>query len=229
MFLKKHLKLTLSLILIVSFFSCEKAEFKYLVKDKEYKKSDQINNSLLNPTNEWVLSVPIPSVNSLQDLFLRDRFTIRNIVNANDNAQAENYVRNLADQIAGYYYHIKNIDLRNDFSDDPEGVVLLGLFFAAKEFNNLYQLNTLSVDSKMQKVKSGITPLYIQENPVECFITAVSSIIGIGDARHLWRSILAGATEQTAIAALKLIGRRTASGIVIGFAIYEVGGCLGWW
>lgn len=227
--IKKHLKLTFALILIVSCYSCEKSEIKYLIKDKENKINNIRNYALTSATSEWVLSVPTPSVNNLQDLFLRDRFTIRNIVNSNDNIQAENYVRNLADQIAGYYYHVKNIDLRNDFSNDPEGVVLLGLFFAAKEFNDLYQLNTFSIDSKNKKIKSDITPNYIQENPMECFVTAVSTIIGIGDARSLWRNILAGATEQTAIAALKLIARRTASGITIVLAIYGAGDCLGWW
>jgi hypothetical protein len=104
---KKHLKLILSLILIVSCFSCEKSEFKYSIYNKEYKKNNHSNYALTNATNEWVLSVPAPSVNNLQDLFLRDRLIIRDIVNANNNIQAENYVRNLVDQIAGYYYHIK--------------------------------------------------------------------------------------------------------------------------
>lgn len=111
MFIKKHLKLTLSLILIISCYSCEKSEMKYLIKNKDYNINNTSNYALTSSTSEWVLSVPVPSVNNLQDLFLKDRFAIRNIVNSNDNIQAENYVRNLADQIAGYYYHVKNIDL----------------------------------------------------------------------------------------------------------------------
>ena len=64
---------------------------------------------------------------------------------------------------------------------------------------------------------------------MDCFLTAVGTLIGITDAKNIWKSIVAGASEETAIAAVKLIGRRVGTIISVGIMVYEVGSCLDWW
>lgn len=110
------------------------------------------------------------------------------------------------------------MDLRNDFVDNPEGLVTLGLIYAAKEKN----ANLASSHSQ------GISTLAVSGD-FDCFLAAVGTFIGIADARKIWLSIVAGASEETAIAALRLIGRRAATVLAVGIMVYEAGDCLGFW
>jgi hypothetical protein len=53
--------------------------------------------------------------------------------------------------------------------------------------------------------------------------------LGIADAKKIWAGIVAGASEETVIASLRLMGRRVATVIGVGLMIYEAGDCLGFW
>jgi hypothetical protein len=64
---------------------------------------------------------------------------------------------------------------------------------------------------------------------MDCFLTAVGDFIGISQAKSIWRGIVMGASEQTVIAAVKLIGRRVAGIISVALMVYATGSCLDWW
>jgi hypothetical protein len=53
--------------------------------------------------------------------------------------------------------------------------------------------------------------------------------MGLTQAQALWQSIVGGATVQTVVDALILIGRRVAGVISVGLMVVAVGDCLGWW
>jgi hypothetical protein len=134
----------------------------------------------------------------------------------------ESYIRSsvndVANNIASYFFDKYKIDLRNDFVDNPEGIVTLGLFYAAKE-KNAALANTQSL---------GISPLYVEED-FWCFLEVVGAVIGIGEAKNIWRSIMAGAADDTIIAAVRLVGRRVAGIFTVGIMIAGAGHCLGFW
>lgn len=226
----RNFKLNLVFIFLLatlSFISsCDKSEHR-LERQSEILKEAKIDN-LENPQSnlEWTLSIPYPTANSLQELFQKDRLLIRNIVNNNDEIQAESYVRNLADQIAGYYYYNKNIDLRQDFPNDPANVILFGLTCAAKELYE--QSETFGIRAPLNK-KKGVETYYVAEDAFACFRTAVEAFIGIAYARELWASITAGVSERTIIGMLKFMGKKVATAIGVAWLVYDVGSCLDWW
>ena len=67
---------------------------------------DKSHHNIVNEAEkpEWTLSIPYPTSNSIQELFQKNKLLIASIVNNNDEKEAETYVKNLADEIAGYYY-----------------------------------------------------------------------------------------------------------------------------
>jgi hypothetical protein len=93
-----------------------------------------------------------------------------------------------------------------------------------KKYLNLFVMLALNQSQSNDKVTFKTS----DEN-MNCFLTAIGDIIGITQARSLWKSIVAGASEETVIAAVSLIGRRVAGVLTITFAIYSTGECLGWW
>lgn len=105
-----------------------------------------------------------------------------------------------------------------DFVDNPEGLVTLGLFYDAKE--KYTALNNAQ--------SQGIQTLAASEN-MGCVLTAVSAFVGITQACQIWRRIAAGASEETVIAALRLVGKRAATVIGVGIMIYQVRECLDFW
>lgn len=131
------------------------------------------------------------------------------------------YNKNIANQIASYIMIKYKIDIRDKFIDNPEGIIILGMFFAAREHKNRI------ISKKSDNIDSKSIMLY--DDNMNCFITAVSDVIGITQAKSLWASIVAGATEETIIAAVSLIGRRVAGLITVTFMVYSTGECLGWW
>lgn len=175
----------------------------------------------------WDSELPYPSSSSATGLF-QNKAMLEQIIASGDEAAADAYLTDLANQVAGYFYYYRGIDIRNDFANDPKGAVTLGIFYAAKEYYDQQQLSALLKGTGTAGKKSP-SPYYVVDDQMGCFITAIGAAIGITNARAIWQAILAGATEQTAIAAVKLIGGRMASAITLVFAIYNVGGCLGWW
>jgi hypothetical protein len=226
----RNLKLNLVFIFLLatlSFISsCDKSEHR-LEKQAEILEETKIDNFENSQSNlEWTLSIPYPTSNSLQELFQKDRLLIRNIVNNNDEIQAESYVRNLADQIAGFYYYNRNIDLRVDFANDPNGVIVFGLFYAAKEY--IDQEGLYSTHRSLKKKKDP-SIFYMPPDPESCFWTAIGTFIGITEAKSIWNAIIGGASERAIIGTLKLLARRVATAITVVIMIKEAGECLGWW
>ena len=60
-------------------------------------------------------------------------------------------------------------------------------------------------------------------------MTAVGAVIGVSQAKDIWRSIMAGATEATIINTVKLLARRAAAAWVVVATVYEVGQCMDFW
>lgn len=213
--------------MILLFAACQKQELRssnISTTDEKVVKTKQVVP--LNSGSQWVAQIPYPNVSTVTALFQSDQYALQDLVNSNNEAYANAYVLSLADRIAGFYYYNKGIDIRNDFIDNPIGIVTLGLFSAARE----YHYGNPSVERIQVAHKRGeYTTLVVVESGINCFLTAVGSIIGIPQAKDIWRSILAGASEETIIASVKLIGRRVATAITIVIAVYEIGECLEWW
>jgi hypothetical protein len=128
-------------------------------------------------------------------------------------------------KITALFFEKYQIDLNEEFSDNPDGITLVGVFYAAKE--NLL-LNEFTGNLNQGKTTHSTNSL--KASPAfDCFLNAVGTFIGITQARSIWNSIVAGASEQAIISSLKLIGRRVAAVIGVGIMVYDVGSCLDWW
>lgn len=203
----------------------EKKLFKK-IKKSNTSSIERISSLTSEDDSTWIADIPIPSVSSYSDLFRDEGSTLQQVMLNGSETEATLYIRNLASQVAGYLYHVKGIDARNDFVNDPQGLIVVGLYFAAYEWQNN---STFINNNKSLKSKKKPDVIANSSDPMGCFLTAIGSVIGITDARNIWRSIVAGASEQTAIAAVKVIAKRSAVVISAVFAIYEAGDCLGWW
>lgn len=224
--LKLNLVFIFLLVTLSLISSCDKSVYRIEKQSEKLEETKNDNFEKSQSNLEWTLSIPYPTSNSLQELFQKDRLLIRRIVNNNNEIQAESYVRDLADQIAGFYYYNRNIDLRVDFADDPNNVIIFGLFYAAKEY---IDQESLYATQKSVKKKKEPSIYYMPPDPEICFWTAVGTIIGFTEAKSIWNAIVGGASEQTIIRTLKLMGKRVASAITLVITIKEVGECLGWW
>ncbi len=134
---------------------------------------------------------------------------LREFINNRNEQQLTGFVNYLVDQIKAKTLKKYNIDLTGK---DKDLIILFGLFELAKE-------KRLSSGTNTSDASLGM----------DCFFTAVVGVIGILDARTIWASITAGASAQTALAALSVIARRTAGVITVGIMVYQVGECMGWW
>lgn len=225
----KKISFGLYCLFFLAFSSCNKHELAPSADKKiEVVESskEQTQSSQLLSDSQWVPEIPYPTAISFTDIFKNDKNILEQLIISNNQESATIYIRNLASQICGYFYYNRNIDIRNDFINDPNGVILLGLFYAADEY---YYQNQMTAKSLKQSGKTASPNLYDDPDPMGCFLTAVGSLIGFADAKNIWRSFVAGASEQTVIAALKLIGRRVATVITVVVTIYQAGECLDWW
>lgn len=87
------------------------------------------------------------------------------------------------------------------------------------------------IDSK-QSTFLPTAPVFtptVSDATFSCFWAAISAFIGITQAKDIWKSIVAGAVEDTIIETLVLMGRRTATIVMVAGMVYAVGECLGWW
>jgi hypothetical protein len=125
----------------------------------------------------------------------------------------------IANEVASYLFNKYNLDIVDEFTDNPQGLVVYGLFF-------LYMEKTQPTNFSQSIEDNSIV---IQGASLDCLITAVGSVIGITEVKSIWSGLMAGATEATAAAAAKLIFKRVAICVTSVFAIYELGDCLGIW
>ncbi len=179
-----------------------------------------ISCSKSNEINHWEAQVTEIKVTSLLEIFSKNDSEIpRSIVLPNNEYKVMNNNRRKANQIASYFLYKYKIDIRKKFVDNAEGIIILGMFYAAKE----------QEDAKLLIKSNNLNSFKAPDETMNCFITAVSTLIGISQAKSIWRSMIAGASEETVIAAVSLIGRRVATIIGVATMVYEAGGCLEWW
>ncbi|WP_346239306.1 hypothetical protein ABDK00_006300 [Niabella insulamsoli] len=128
-------------------------------------------------------------------------------INSNDSYNSEQIIHNMANDIANQYQN-SGINLYQEFENDETRIILLGMI---EDMNDKYLINPSSAN-------------------IGCFFTAVSTFIGVTQARSIWRSIVSGSYNVgTVIDALKLAGKRVAGVLTVAIMVYDVGECLGWW
>lgn len=180
--------------------SCKKSEM-------QNDKNTALNSELQQPTQQTATSQQATSHGSYSQIFTQlSSESLLQIIQSNNEGAANLFLNSLADQISYHYFQSHDFSLYTEFNGDRDKVIMLGIFMA--------KIETLSSNSNFAA-------------PLDCFLTAVSSIIGLTDARAVWNSIVAGgASVETAVAALKLIAKRVASVITVAIAVYSVIQCL---
>jgi hypothetical protein len=170
---------------------------------------------------QWQAEITENKAANLQDVFLQNGSEkLIDLVASKDELKIKKFNKTKANEIASYFQDKYNIDITKEFIDNPEGIVILGLFYAKKEQQD--------ADSQIMSNSTNNVMKTSDEN-MDCFLTAVGDFVGITQARSIWNSIVMGASEQTVIAAVKLIGRRVAGIISVATMVYATGSCLDWW
>ena len=196
--MKKILKLLLLTCLSLPIISCNKSIEK----------------------GDWEATITKNKMNSLPELFSQaGSEKLITIVTSNNELKTSNFNKLKANQVASYFKDKYKIDITEKFIDNPEGIVILGMLYASKEYEEQKALNQ----------DNGKVAFNTDDDNMNCFLTAVSDVIGVSQAKTLWKSILAGAAEETVIAAVSLIGRRVVGILTITTMVYSTGDCLGWW
>jgi hypothetical protein len=176
-------------------------------------------NEEIEVKNPWKLELSKNTHTSIKDIFDDKKLDLQEIIMDKDKEFAKEVFIDLANKIGSYVKDTEGIDLTNDYIDDPEGVIMVGVFLGLHEKYNQRTKPTTTNDLTIRK----------DIDDFGCFLTAVGTLIGITEIQSIYESIVAGATKRTVIGALKLIGRRVAGVITVGIMIYEVGDCLEWW
>lgn len=169
---------------------------------------------------QWQAEISENKSATLQDVFLQNGSEqLIDIVATKDEVKMSNFNKTKANQIASYFQDKYKLDITKEFIDNPEGIVILGLFYAKKE----------QQDADLQIMSNSTNYFMKNIDPNDCFWAAVMGVIGITDAKNLWKALAAGASEETVIAAARLIGKRIGISIGIALMIVEIGDCAGWW
>jgi hypothetical protein len=144
---------------------------------------------------------------------------LENILKDKNEAQASLILQPLSKKIISFIYSNYKIDISK--STDIAGIIIIGALIAKKE-QELFSYNL--------KDKNKINGSTIQNAPgMDCFITAVSSVIGIADARNLYLQFVNGVSAETILGTVRLLGKRVAGILTLTFTVYELGKCIGWW
>jgi hypothetical protein len=157
--------------------------------------------------------------------------TMNNLFNSLDSASLYSVVLNKNDFASKQLLHRLSININNFVSEkylinlsavtNDFNVVIIGMLIAEKE------LETQRFINKINNIDFVNTPN--KAAGMDCFLSSVSGVLGILEARALYMQFTNGVGAETIIAAVKLIGKRVGSAISIVFAVYELGLCIGWW
>jgi len=153
---------------------------------------------------QWQAEISENKAASLKDIFLQNG--------------SEKLIAIIASKDEVKMSNLNKIGITKEFIDNPEGIIILGLFYAEKEHQ----------DASL-KIKSNSTEVMNTPDPSDCFWQAVTGVIGIADAKNIWKALSVGASEETVIAAVRLIGKRVAITISITYMVIQIGDCYGWW
>jgi hypothetical protein len=168
----------------------------------------------------WEANISKKNANSLPELFNQTGSErLLEIISSKDQNKISNYNKLKADQIASYFYEKYKLDIRDEFVDNPEGIIILGMIYAAKEYE----------DKKLKRKSNSLEVMKTSDEEMNCFFVAVESVIGIAEAKSIWRSITMGASKELVISSVSLIGKRVIAVWSLAVLIYNVGGCLEWW
>ena len=168
---------------------------------------------------QWQAEISENKAASLKDIFLQNGSEkLIAIIASKDEVKMSNLNKTKANQIASYFQDKFKIGITKEFIDNPEGIIILGLFYAEKEHQ----------DASL-KIKSNSTDVMNTPDPSDCFWQALTGVIGIADAKNIWKALSVGASEETVIAAVRLIGKRVAITISITYMVIQIGDCYGWW
>ncbi|MBN9299952.1 MAG: hypothetical protein J0I41_23320 [Filimonas sp.] len=206
----------LPVMLTCFFISCSKNELtKIPGKENAEKAAYETQKRIKSATNS---SGPVVSADYGTKIksYATD-VVLENLINNSDQAQLTAFVNYTVDQIKAKTYNTYGIDLSGE---ERELVIVYGLFQAARE-NYIANGGIIGAESGSSSSGGG--------SSLDCFLTAVVALIGITDAQNIWKSIAAGAAEETVIASLKLMFKRVATVITAVVTIYQVGKCLNWW
>jgi hypothetical protein len=152
--------------------------------------------------NQWQAVISENKVNSLPEIFSQFKTEkVVEILSSKDTIKASQQNKILANQIASYFQSKYKIDITQDFKNNPEGIIILGIFYAKKE----------AIEAKSKNTSFSINSYQTNSEDMECLMTAVGTVIGISQAKDIWRSIMAGATEATILNTVKLLARRVAA------------------
>jgi hypothetical protein len=148
-----------------------------------------------------------------------NQINLENILKDKNEAQASLILQPLSNKIISFINSNYKIDISK--STNIIGIIIVGALIAKKE---------QEVFSNNLNDKNKVGGIAIQTAPgMDCFISAVSSVIGIVDARNLYLSFANGVSAETILGTVRLLGKRVAGILTLGFAIYELGKCIGWW
>ncbi len=168
----------------------------------------------------WKAEINNNKFHSLQELFSQvGPESLIDVIESKDIAKAENFNKAKADQIASYFHDKYNLDISEKFIDNPEGIVILGMFYAEKEYQ----------DARLKIKGNSLLYMKTPDENMNCVMSVVTGILSLGDVKSIWNALSAGATEETVIAAAKLIGKRVAIAASVTYMVYQIGDCLEWW
>jgi hypothetical protein len=171
-------------------------------------------------TKHWEAQIIQNKAKSLPELFNQiGSEKLVEIVSSKDQVRVSAYNKMKANQIASYFIDKYKIDIREEFKDNPEGVIVLGMLYAAKEYE----------DARIKIKGNSLEVMKSPEEEMNCFFVAVESVIGITQARSLWKSIAMGATKEAVISSVSLLSRRVVAIWSVATLVYDIGGCLEWW
>jgi hypothetical protein len=171
-------------------------------------------------TKHWEAQIIQNKAKSLPELFNQiGSEKLVEIVSSKDQVRVSAYNKMKANQIASYFIDKYKIDIREEFKDNPEGVIVIGMLYAAKEYE----------DARIKIKGNSLEVMKSPEEEMNCFFVAVESVIGITQARSLWKSIAMGATKEAVISSVSLLSRRVVAIWSVATLVYDIGGCLEWW
>lgn len=89
---------------------------------------------------KWQAEITENKAESLKEVFANGSEKLLDIIASKDEIKMSNFNETKANQIASYFQDKFKVDITKEFIDNPEGIVILGLFYAKRttrcEFSN---------------------------------------------------------------------------------------------
>lgn len=190
-------------LLVATFFGCQKKGTADLA---------QLNGSITTVHSD------ASSFSSMEDVFLStDYQTLRNALDEGDEDLANSIIVETAVKVNDYLINHYEVDFSEDLVEDPQSVVVAGLFYYGKELG-------------IPDLEEYIPPSEEAAVSFACFKAALGGMFSLPNIYAIYRDFVAGTVgPQTLIRTLRTMGKSIFYGFAIGYAIYELGDCLGWW